>query len=241
MDENNNKKNKFTAEDFSNYIKTPRGKALLFFAIYLVFFLVLASIGHFGERLPVLGSTDLNLDLPTYNLDKIKDGNYAFSYQFNFDGVITKYEGEEKNNKARFSDGVTNFYKSNDIYMREQDGLWIKTEAPNTLFSLTKASVIEDIVNKATYISKTELATGEESYTLQISTPTLSKALDGTDIDIDDPVNTITLKENVDGDTVGIEYDFSNYGKYKGLVKNNLVITLNYANFGNIEKVEEPS
>ena len=125
--------------------------------------------------------------------------------------------------------------------MREQDGLWIKTEAPNTLFSLTKASVIEDIVNKATYISKTELATGEESYTLQISTPTLSKALDGTDIDIDDPVNTITLKENVDGDTVGIEYDFSNYGKYKGLVKNNLVITLNYANFGNIEKVEEPS
>ena len=125
--------------------------------------------------------------------------------------------------------------------MREQDGLWIKTEAPNTLFSLTKASVIEDIVNKATYISKTELATGEESYTLQISTPTLSKTLDGTDIDIDDPVNTITLKENVDGDTVGIEYDFSNYGKYKGLVKNSLVITLNYTNFGNIEKVEEPS
>ena len=44
-----------------------------------------------------------------------------------------------------------------------------------------------------------------------------------------------------DGDTVGIEYDFSNYGKYKGLVKNSLVITLNYADFGNIEKVEEPS
>ena len=52
---------------------------------------------------------------------------------------------------------------------------------------------------------------------------------------------TFASKENVDGDTVGIEYDFSNYGKYKGLVKNSLVITLNYTNFGNIEKVEEPS
>ena len=244
MDEENKKKNNktnFSAKDFSEFIKTPKGKALLFFGIYLIFFVCLSIFSHVGERLPVLGSTDLNLDQPKYNIEAIKDDNYSFSYQYNVDGNIYNYHGEEMNHKARFSDGVTNYYKSSDIFMREQDGIWIKCDAPYMLPRITESSVIEELLNKATYISKTELASGEESYNLQISTPTLAKVLDGEDIDIDDPVNTILLKENSDGDTYEIQYDFSDYAKYKGLVSNNLNITLSYSDFGQIENVEEPA
>ena len=66
--------NKINKEQVLEFIRTPKGKAVLFFGIYFVFFIVLAMIAHIGGQGPVLGSTDLKLGDFSYDLSSIKEG-----------------------------------------------------------------------------------------------------------------------------------------------------------------------
>ena len=243
MDQNNNNqpKGKFTANDFSEFIHTPRGKAVLFFGIYLVFFIVLAMMAHIGGQGSVIGSTDLNLDSPYYDLSSIKEGNYAFSYQFVIDGVTSTYTGTHYDKKALFSDEVNQYYQDDTLFMRMQDGVWIRSDAPYPLSSLTDANVIENLLESATYVSRTELATGEEAINYQISTTTLVLLLDGLEVDLDDAVNTIQLQKDENGEIVEIQYDVSSYAKYRGLATDHFRFTLSYSDFGEIEEITQPS
>ena len=61
-------KNKVDSEQIMNFLKTPRGKAVLFFGIYLIFFLILGVAAHANGQGDVIGSTDLKLDSPFYNI-----------------------------------------------------------------------------------------------------------------------------------------------------------------------------
>lgn len=243
MEQNNNnqQKEKFTAKDFSEFIHTPRGKAILFFGIYLVFFIGLAMMAHIGGQGSVIGSTDLNLDSPYYNLSSIKKGNYAFSYQFVIDDVTSTYTGTHYEKKALFSDGMTQYYQDDTLFMKNQNGVWIRCNDPYPLSSLTDSTVVESLLKSATYVSKTELATGEETMNYQISTTTLVQLLDGLEVDLDDPVNTIQLRKDENGEIVEIQYDVSSYAKYRGLVADYFGLTLSYSDFGEIEKITQPS
>ena len=78
----NNQNNKINKEQILEFIRTPKGKAFLFFGIYFIFFIALSMIAHIGGKGPVLGSTDLKLGEFSYDLSSIEDGNYNFSYQF---------------------------------------------------------------------------------------------------------------------------------------------------------------
>lgn len=233
-------KNKVDSEQIMNFLKTPRGKAVLFFGIYLIFFLILGVAAHANGQGDVIGSTDLKLDSPSYNISSIQKGNFEFSYQYNIDGVVTTYSGTKNDNKSLFSDGVTQYFQNDDLYMRNQDGVWVKCDNPYPLSALVEYSTITKILNQATYVSKTELATGEKTLSYQVTSTTLVKILEGLDVDLDDPVNTIELTLNKGGEVVGISYDVSSYAKYKGLAVNQYQITLTYSNFGKIEEIENP-
>ena len=233
-------KNKVDSEQIMNFLKTPRGKAVLFFGIYLIFFLILGVAAHANGQGDVIGSTDLKLDSPSYNISSIQKGNFEFSYQYNIDGVVTTYSGTKNDNKSLFSDGVTQYFQNDDLYMRNQDGVWVKCDNPYPLSALVEYSTITKILNQATYVSKTELATGEKTLSYQVTSTTLVKILEGLDVDLDDPVNTIELTLNKGGAVVGISYDVSSYAKYRGLAMNQYQITLTYSNFGKIEEIENP-
>lgn len=233
-------KNKVDSEQIMNFLKTPRGKAVLFFGIYLIFFLILGVAAHANGQGDVIGSTDLKLDSPSYNISSIQKGNFEFSYQYNIDGVVTTYSGTKNDNKSLFSDGVTQYFQNDDLYMRNQDGVWVKCDNPYPLSALVEYSTITKILNQATYVSKTELATGEKTLSYQVTSTTLVKILEGLDVDLDDPVNTIELTLNKGGAVVGISYDVSSYAKYRGLAMNQYQITLTYSNFGKVEEIENP-
>ena len=236
----NNQNNKINKEQILEFIRTPKGKAFLFFGIYFIFFIALSMIAHIGGKGPVLGSTDLKLGEFSYDLSSIEDGNYNFSYQFLVDQVVTTYSGKHYEDKALFSDGNTDFYQSADLFMKKQDGVWVKSESPYVLASLTDVSVINDLIGLSTYISKTELATGEQIVNLEISTTTLVKMLEGIEVDLDDPVNSIELKKNENGEVVQIKYNLDSYAKYKGLAINEFRLNLDYSNFGDIKEFKEP-
>ncbi len=234
-----NQNNKLNKEQVLEFVRTPRGKAFIFFGVYFIFFLVLSMVAHIGGKGAVIGSTDLNLGKFSYNLSSIKGGNYNFVYQFFVDQNTITYSGKHYDDKMLFSDGVFNYYQQGSTLMREQDGIFLKSDAPCPLFSLTDVTVIDNLIKASTYISKTELATGEEIVNLAISTTTLVKQLDGLDIDLDDLVNSIELKKNKDDEVVEIKYIFDNYAKYKGLANNSFHLVLTYSNFGDIEEFKE--
>lgn len=235
-----NQNNKVNKEQILEFVHTPKGKATIFFGVYFIFFIILAMVSHIGGQGAVIGSTDLNFGEFLYDLSSIKEGNYNFSYQFSSDQVITTYSGKHYDNRALFSDGIISYYQQGNMFMREQDGIWIKSDAPYLLSSLTDPFIIDNLIKLSTYVSKTELATGEETINLQISTTTLVKQLDGLEVDLDDPVNSIELKKNEAGKVVGIKYNLDSYAKYKGLVSNEFRLVLSYSNFGDIKEFREP-
>ena len=239
MEENNDKK--FTMKDFSEFVQTPRGKAVIFFGIYLVFFLALIIIARVSGSGPVLGSTDLQLDSYSANFSAVSNGNYNFNYQFVVDGVTSTYTGSHYEKKALFTDGVVNYYQDNDLYMKEQAGLWIKCDVPYPFSDFVDVEIMKNLVDHATYISKTELASGESTVNFSISTTTLIDLLEGVEVDLDDPVNTIVIQMNEDRDVVGVSYDISSYAKYKGLATGQVQLTLSYSDFGEVAEIQDVS
>lgn len=240
MDEKN-QNSKISKKQILDFIHTPKGKALAFFGVYVVFFLGLSLAAHIGGRGTVLGSTDLKLKPFSYDLSSIETGNYYFEFQVNTDQTTLTYTGKHYNNLALFSDGVTDFYQKNNILMRLQDGIWVKTDSLYPLYVLSDVSIIDELFDMATYVSKTELASGEETIKLEISTTTLVKLLDGIEVDLDDPVNSIEFTKNKDGMVVQIIYELNSYAKYKGLAMDTYRLSLNYSDFGDVSEFDEPA
>lgn len=238
MDEN--KKSNESRDKVMAFLKTPRGKAVLFFGIYFIFFIGLAIF----SRVAGTGNSitpQLSVSPYTYSLEQIANHNYHYQYQYLIDGSTITFEGDRNNNKSLFSDGVISYYQKDDLFMKCQDGLWIKCDNPYIFPLLLDDSVLNTIISSATYVSKTELATGEEEINLQITTTTLVKILDGLDVDLDDPVNTIQLKKDSSGEVVEVRYDFTSYALYHGRCSSSFQLILSYSNFGNVKEIQDPA
>lgn len=238
MDEN--KKSNESRDKVMAFLKTPRGKAVLFFGIYFIFFIGLAIF----SRVAGTGNSitpQLSVSPYTYSLEQIANHNYHYQYQYLIDGSTITFEGDRNNNKSLFSDGVISYYQKDDLFMKSQDGLWIKCDNPYIFPLLLDDSVLNTIISSATYVSKTELATGEEEINLQITTTTLVKILDGLDVDLDDPINTIQLKKDSSGEVVEVRYDFTSYALYHGRCSSSFQLILFYSNFGNVKEIQDPA
>ena len=238
MDEN--KKSNESRDKVMAFLKTPRGKAVLFFGIYFIFFIGLAIF----SRVAGTGNSitpQLSVSPYTYSLEQIANHNYHYQYQYLIDGSTITFEGDRNNNKSLFSDGIVSYYQKDDLFMKSQDGLWIKCDNPYIFPLLLDDSVLNTIISSATYVSKTELATGEEEINLQITTTTLVKILDGLDVDLDDPINTIQLKKDSSGEVVEVRYDFTSYALYHGRCSSSFQLILSYSNFGNVKEIQDPA
>lgn len=238
MDEN--KKSNESRDKVMAFLKTPRGKAVLFFGIYFIFFIGLAIF----SRVAGTGNSitpQLSVSPYTYSLEQIANHNYHYQYQYLIDGSTLTFEGDRNNNKSLFTDGIVSYYQKDDLFMKSQDGLWIKCDNPYIFPLLLDDSVLNTIISSATYVSKTELATGEEEINLQITTTTLVKILDGLDVDLDDPVNTIQLKKDSSGEVVEVRYDFTSYALYHGRCSSSFQLILSYSNFGNVKEIQDPA
>lgn len=241
MDENKNFNSTSDSKDkFRIFLKTPRGKAVLFFGVYFIFFIGLAIFSRVvgtGNSI----SPQLNATPYFYSLNQISNHNYHYQYQYQIDDLSFSFEGDRVNNKSLFSDGSTSYYQKDVLFMKNQEGLWIKCDNPYIFPSFLDDSIINSLITSATYVSKTELATGEEEINLEISTTTLVKILDGVDVDLDDPVNTIQLKKETSSEVVEIRYNLTSYAIYHGICTSKFQLILSYSNFGEISEIQDPA
>ncbi len=231
----------------NNYVKelkkTDKGKAILFFGFYFVFFLVIAvfarsfSGGSYQE-------SDNYTKKDKISFDMIEKANYKFYYNIQIDNTVYNYSGLKKDDKELFTYSVDTFtleyYKRAESYFNKENDIWIKSDNPYLFREFLSIDSLNNIFVDATYISKEEFDNGEVIYNYMISTNSIIKKLENINTDIDEIPNTFSVVANSSGDVYKIEMNLNSYGKYKGICFEEFSIILNYSDFNNSSEIVSP-
>ena len=188
-------------------------------------------------------NTDIeeNKNTPNYSLESITNGNYHYTYKINLNNLEHIYEGDKLNSKEKFTytynNLSTNYYRNNDLFLKQVDSNWNKTENPYLLKEFLNIDMLKTILNSSSYVSKTEYDSEKNVYHYNISTTTLLKLLENSNIDIDDIPNEIDITTN-NTKVEQVNYKLDSYCKY---MDNNLDICnieMNYTNFNQVTSIE---
>jgi len=233
-----NKQNKYI-KLLKDIYKNPRGKAILFFVFYFFFFLILIIMIRTNST--INNGTVENKNNLNYSLESITNGNYHYAYKINLNNIEHIYEGDKLNSKEKFTyiynNISTNYYRNNDLFLKEVDSNWNKTENPYILKEFLNIDMLKTIITSSSYISKTEYESGRVVYHYNISTTTLLKLLENTNIDIDDIPNKIDITTN-NKEVDQINYTLDSYCKYIDNNSNTCNIEMKYSNFDKITNIE---
>lgn len=231
---------KMTNKEFKEFIKTPRGKATMFFGAYLLFFIFIGIFARTG------GTSNVNKKYETgsplkYSVSSIVSGNYKFNYEIIVDGVTTTYEGSSTKTNASFSkNGNETYYFNGSNYFTNTSGVWLNVSNPYMYYNFINSDSIKSLIDKATYISKTEYENGSEVYNFKISSATINKLFEGTDLDIEEVPNEIMVGVDEENNVNEIKYTLDSYCKVKSSCTMGMRITLKYDSFGSVEEITSP-
>lgn len=232
MSEKKNKKKKTETEDYSQQ------KAWLFLIAYFIFFTaVIISIRSNNSN-----NREKSKEKEfAFSFEKIEKQNYTFQYQLLLDTNQILYEGKRNKEKSLFtknSNGIIeNFFESSNLYVKQVNQLWIKEESPYPIPQLVDVNYLKEILQKATYDSKTNYSNQSQMYTYQVSTTTLMDSYENKKIDIADEVNKISITFDSNKDVQKIEYDFTPYAIYNGIATTTYRFTMTFDNFSDVEEL----
>lgn len=245
MDNNENKDNKKKENSVFKYLKeTPRGRAILFFVGYFFFFIFLMIVVRFmGEGT----SNVVEYDEPKnyyFSVAKIEKGNYSFKHSLVIDNSEVIFSGSNYDDESLFTmstiSGSYDYYRNDYDYFINTEGLWIKSDNPYTQANFFDIDVIEYLIEKATYVYKTEYESGKKVYNFNISTTTIYDYFEGIDLDLADDVNEIVVTVNEDNSVSKFEFKLNSYCKALNLCNEKMTITLSYDQYGEIEEITSP-
>ena len=232
--------------DFKELIKrlksTDRGRALLFFGCYLIFFIILFILISTSSKVSMNLSDFEEGNNIKFNVDNIKNNNYSYKYIISVDDNDYVFSGTRYKDYELYSYRNENYFRNydNDTIFKNNNNLWVKSDNPNDLDYFTNIDNIIEITNNATYISKTDYKSGKMTYNYEISTTTLDKIINDLDIDLDDKPNELFFSTDEDENVNYIKFELDSYGKYKKLCDKKLSIELDYDDFNDIEEIKNP-
>lgn len=234
----NKKENK--AKNLVNDLKeNSQHRAWLFLAIYFIFFaFIIISLRHNNAAINHINN---NYMISYFDAEKLNDGNYHFKYSVNIDNNEITYEGDKSNNKELFTKTnnlvTEKYYQENNVFSKFTGISWENVNDPYEIITFRSVDTLKKLIEKSTYMSKTINADRTLIYTYQISTTTLMKELDGAVVDLDDVPNEIKIYTDKYNELIKIEYNFSSYFNYKKISSNSLIMTMEYSDYGKIDKV----
>ena len=233
------KNNKIDYKQVKEFLSSPKGKMVAFFGFYFIFFFFLGVV----SRMSLATSSDYDTkdvsDKFDFSLEKIKANNYHFKYAIDIDTNKYIYEGDRKDDKALFTFNNESYYQNSDHFLKNTNGIWLKIDNPYVMKEFIDIHYISDVLNKSSYISKTDYESGIKTYIYQISTTTLVKLLDNNDIDLDDISNEIFIKSDENNHVDEIRFTLDSYCQYKN-IGTNCQVDLNYSNFSKVEDRKDP-
>lgn len=233
-------KKKMSSKEWQEFIKTPKGKAMLFFGAYVLFFIFIALFARVG------GSSNVNKTYENgsplqFSLAGIASKNYKFNYEIIVDEVVTTYNGSSTQQNASFLiNNLNEYYFNGNNYFTNTNGVWLNVENPVVYYEFMDFEKIQLLISQATYISRTEYDSGGELYNLKISSATISKLLEGVDLDVDEVPNEIVISVDEENNVDEVKYTLDSYCKVKSICTMGMRITLKYEDFGNVEEIVSP-
>ena len=220
--------------------KTSRGKALLFFAGYLVFFIIIIIIFSVSKKMPISNYNYDSGEKHNFSFLEIENDNYKYNYEIVIDGNIYLFTGQRYKDTEMFTINNKEFYKINDNYFTLENGLWIKSNNPNNFSYFTEIDNIQKLIDQAYYLSKTDYESGKEIYNFMISTNNIEKIYRNQNIDIADEAGEIIISTNEDLEVNEVKLKLNSFCKYERSCINSLEITLSYDSFGDVLEIESP-
>lgn len=219
--------------------KTTKGKAILFFGFYFVFFIIIMIIARFGSRNYTKPSDYETGKSGTFYINDIVDKNYGFTYQVSLDNVKYTYTGTRNSNNTLFDYNGNNYFSSDDKYFIN-NSIWSKCDNPIMFYNFINPSKITSILENSWNEANTSYEDGRHEYSLLISTNTLNKLLDSKNTDYDEIPNKIVVSTDSDKLANKITYNLDSYCKLNNLCDNSLSLEISYYRFGKIEGIDNP-
>ena len=215
--------------------KTPRGKGILFFFGYFLFFLVLIILLKPNHGIDENASKE-EKDSNPFSLKVLKDSNFHFNYKVILDGVEYSYIGDKFQDVRRFNyQDKTYIQENNKTSYIENDNL-LEIANPIVLIELLDEDNLYKLLESSYSEAKTEYNSGKTTYWQLLSADTINSVAyqKVTDIDsIPSRVNVITDKDN---EITGVSMVLDEYCKVSDICQNSLEVSTNYTNIGELSR-----
>ena len=151
---------------------------------------------------------------------------------------------ERKDGEERFvlsnNLGTYDYYGKGIDYFNNKSGLWIKSDNPYLFSEFFNIENVTELVDKAKLDYKTDYESGKKIYNFLITSTTIHNYFDGNDMDIADDLNEIVIHVDENNFVEKFEFKLNNYCKAINACVDELKITLEYDEYGEIKEITSP-
>lgn len=217
---------------------TPK-KAIVFFGFYLVFFGVLIALLVFGGNKNYL-TQEYEKGNNTINNKGMLNKNFVFDYKITVDGKLHDYYGKRYEDTESFKYNNVDYYRNNSEFLALKD-TWVKCDNPYLFYEFLDFDSMAKILQKATYMTKTEDKDGNVLYHYLITSNTLNELLYSENTDYDEEADSIDVLTNSSNTISKIVYQLDHFCTHRDNCGEKLVIEMNFEMFGSVKKIDNPT
>ena len=160
---------------------TCRGRGIVFFRCYAIFFIFVFLLMGFGNKNPNRYSNYESGKSSDASNDKLENYNYLFTYKITLDGVEHIYNGKRNKDTELYQYNDKTYYRNGDSYFVKNDEIWIKSDNPYIFSDFIDSNKINSILELSMLESTTNYEDGRGSFNLLVSTNTLNQKLNNVD------------------------------------------------------------
>ncbi len=225
-------------ERYQNMRKDPKGKAILFFGFYFIFFTVIIALLRFSSHPGSYQSDDLQNNNLAFEVDTFTQDNYHFHYTVLEDNHSYIYDGK-KNGVELFTFQDQEYYFDGTSYYLH-NGIWFQSESPYLYSDFLDTSKIVQLLQKAYFESETTYKSGKTTYHFLLDTNLIYQLLFQKNTDYEGNENALIVNVNENKKIESIIFDLVDYCKSLDTCQNTLKISLEYDEIGLVGEIESP-
>lgn len=226
-------------EKIKEIYKLPRGKAILFFGFYLIFFAILIIFIRLNSGKEITGKYEEGTKY-SFDVSSITANNYHFKYNVFVDDKENIFEGDKLKEEELFKFNNKEYYKKeNKFYIKEEE--WKETSNPYIFKEFLDSEILEEIVSNSYLEYETNYQSGQTKYNFLVSSNTLNELINNENTDIEEMPNTIIISVDEEDNISSIVYHLNSYCLNRKNCKKSLKIELEFENIGEIKKIKSPS
>ena len=218
---------------------TPK-RTIVFFGFYLVFFLVIFLLLMFGGNKNYL-TQEYEEGNSTVNNKGMLKKNYVYDYKITVDGVLHDYYGKKYEDTESFKYNNLDYFRDKDKFFVNKDNKWTSCENPYVFFKLIDFDSIVKVIQKATFMAKTEFNDKSIEYHYLITSNSLNKVLYDKDTDYDEEADSIDVFTDSSDNITKIHYQLNHFFTHVDNCNNTLDIELNFEMNGSVKKIDNPA